>query len=666
MKKRLFLTAKRALLLVALCAAPVLSFAQAPLCQGLVFSTEEDFLTRGPVPPDGNPIISDGDLLARAIPGGGVSVCARNSDLLRAFDVRLDLGLDAVDVVLAEKRLIAFSTELDDEKGRFTAGDLLATNGAILPNVALLAQFQTPKPQDFGLDAVHFVGDQEAIVRLLMLIQEKGREFWVENPQALPKILDEMQLDIWFSTEGTAYSPKLPFLDGDLLSARTGTIVARNSILLPVSVPAGVPNRGVDFGLDAVSADRHGNRRSIHFSTEILFDGKPVFSDGDVLRLGNGVVIKHPDLVTALEPAARFLGLDALHFVATEPPVDPNVQTLCGDRAVVDFNGGLAPINGPGTGLYRADSAASPPGSLPRRPCGQFVPVDGFLPDSGVKRFRIAYRPAGDGFPGTGVSPGVRTNWTLYEWNPWLMACQATGSLGTDADGWMDAASYLGAKDGTLTGCANSGLRLAVWDTNNALGLGWSPPDKDGHYVLWLEWEDMGGALNREPLEHHLQLDNTLPVIAGYPDGLQVLTKDGLLPVPACGEAPKGETEFQVYGQFSDQYYWNYRLVLKGGLPPTSVGYGPHNYYDPDDGTPPIKNTDDTGTTPDLTTVHLRDIDMLDLGKSFQDCCYVLDLWVRDAAIRHSFNGRVANDNSGSLAWQANAFVTFAAAPASP
>ena len=54
---------------------------------------------------------------------------------------------------------------------------------------------------------------------------------------------------------------------------------------------------------------------------------------------------------------------------------------------------------------------------------------------------------------------------------------------------------------------------------------------------------------------------------------------------------------------------------------------------------------------------------MTDLGASFVDCCYDLDLWVRDAAIRHSFNGRVANENSGSDYWWANSFLTFAASP---
>ena len=32
-----------------------------PGCQDLAFSTEEDFVTRGPEPPDGNPVISDGE-----------------------------------------------------------------------------------------------------------------------------------------------------------------------------------------------------------------------------------------------------------------------------------------------------------------------------------------------------------------------------------------------------------------------------------------------------------------------------------------------------------------------------------------------------------------------------------------------------------------------------
>ena len=100
------------------------------------------------------------------------------------------------------------------------------------------------------------------------------------------------------------------FLDGDLLSARDGAIVAGNKALLPdPAVPAGIPDRGVDFGLDAVTAERPGNRASIHFSTEILFDGEVAFTDGDVLKAGNGVIYTNKDLINCFEPKASFLGL---------------------------------------------------------------------------------------------------------------------------------------------------------------------------------------------------------------------------------------------------------------------------------------------------------------------------------------------------------------------
>jgi uncharacterized repeat protein (TIGR01451 family) len=132
-------------------------------------------------------------------------------------------------------------------------------------------------------------------------------------------MLEEYDIDIWFSTEGTAPTPEAPlFLDGDLLSARTGIIVARNALLLPPSVPAGIPNRGVDFGLDAVTADRSGNRELIRFSTEILYEGEPYFTDGDVLRIGNGVVCTNEELIRCFEPKTNFLGLDALSIPVKE------------------------------------------------------------------------------------------------------------------------------------------------------------------------------------------------------------------------------------------------------------------------------------------------------------------------------------------------------------
>ena len=57
--------------------------------RGVYFSTEEDFVS-SIKPSDGNPIISDGDLLHSS-----GTVYMRNSKLLAKFKVEYDLGLDA-------------------------------------------------------------------------------------------------------------------------------------------------------------------------------------------------------------------------------------------------------------------------------------------------------------------------------------------------------------------------------------------------------------------------------------------------------------------------------------------------------------------------------------------------------------------------------------------
>nr|MBC8449908.1 hypothetical protein [Chloroflexota bacterium] len=158
-------------------ASQTLGLAQSPLayCREIGFSTEEDFVTQGPLPPDGNPIISDGDLLGRN------GICARNRDLVHnAFDVDEDMGLDAADIISIEQGLVAFSTELDSPHGNFKAGDLLTNHGAAAPNQALLAKFgQLP---DLGLDAVHFVGQTDSIIGFLAFAQKQGRDFWKQNP----------------------------------------------------------------------------------------------------------------------------------------------------------------------------------------------------------------------------------------------------------------------------------------------------------------------------------------------------------------------------------------------------------------------------------------------------------------------------------------------------
>jgi hypothetical protein len=304
-------------------------------CQFLAFSTEEDFVTRGPEPPDGNPVISDGDLL-----GKDCTVCARNADLLQPFDVTTDLGLDAVDVVSVEAAYVAFSTELDSPHNgvltvHFTAGDLLVTNGIIIPNLALMRKYDQAHPNirldcDLGLDALFLVGHPERIVTFIEKAREWSREDWVNDPDALAGMLEEHGVDIWFSTEGTGPVPAAPvLLDGDLLSAATGTIVQSNDLLLPPDVPAGIPTRGVDFGLDAVTGSRDGLLEMINFSTEILYRGEVPFTDGDLLKGGGGLLFSNEELVGCFEPAARFLGLDAIHRLPDPCECDLNHDGAC-------------------------------------------------------------------------------------------------------------------------------------------------------------------------------------------------------------------------------------------------------------------------------------------------------------------------------------------------
>ncbi len=690
MQQRTFFVGFAILLFTMLWMSVPLAGAQGPefpnlaACAEGAFSTEEDFMMQAGEPFDGNPYISDGDVLSTS-----GEVCVRNRELVRRFDVELDLGLDGLDILSVEPGLIAFSTELDSPHGNFGAGDLLLTNGIVIPNSALVTRFNIG--HDVGLDELKFMGRIEDIRRFLEFADGVPPSQW--EPGMLPTLLRRYRIDIWFSIEGTIWTGQRNILDGDLLSAR-GNIIATNRALLAASVPAGLPNDGVDFGLDGFAVPRSAlvaDRPDILYSTELLYQGRPQFTDGDVLITGGGVVIAHEDLISGFNPAARFLGLDAL-WLNFDQQVGPRITHLC-DIDTIEFNGGTVPIGAPGTGL-RESPLASPPAltGTNTQPCGRDIPIRGFLttdptdPVGDVVRFRVAYREVSEPVPAT---PGdltvsaIDTTWTVYaprlEWNgiSFSWHCTQPVTLAT-ASGWMDAQDFMNAREGTgpfinpWIRCDNPELRLAVWDSDSlpvgATDVDGQPTgdprpgiqDREDHYVLWLEWEDTGGTIHREQADHHLQLDNTLPIIADYPDGLQVRLPDGTI-VPACGETGPSADQLQVWGQFNDRYYSHFTLSLRGGDPPTSTSYGPHRYYDPDDGTTGVKNTDSTGTTPDSTTVHLRDIFLSDLGESYVECCYYLEMRVFDRSIRHTFNGEQVNVFTGTN--HSLTFMTFSAQP---
>ncbi len=561
-------------------------------CRGLLFSTEEEFVTKGPQPSDGNPIISDGDLLSWD-PSAGVVVCARNRDLLKAFQIKSDLGLDAVDVLVSERSLYVFSTELDDPGKRFTAGDLLDTNGTVVPNAALLAKFDVEKRLDLGLDAVQLIGDPRPLQQFFDRVRELGRDALIEKPETVPTLLAELKIDIWFSTEGTGGNVEKPlFLDGDLLSAAKGIIVASNSLLLPPSVPAGIPNRGVDFGLDAVTTGRSHDREAILFSTSLLFEGKPQFTDGDILKIGNGVVMENGKLIAGFEPAASFVGLDALASMLESDGCSSGITNLGGLQVHVSL---LNP-QGRTTTSFATD-----------HPFGKDVPFWGNICDD-VTRFRVVFRKASDGpGAGTGIPVLNSDNWIVMDRNPATLACDLPVLWFSDADGWFDAARYR-----KLRKC-NGNLILTNWKSGSA-------PDPEGLYRVWLEYE-RGSGVEIGPA-YRVQLDNKEPQInnLGLPGG-------------DCITYTKDDMPMMVQGDMSDPHFWGYQILISGNLY-VDFKYPRVNYYD---AVPGAAHLNATGTTPVATLQDLHAVTVFDLDPNAKACAYSVRVRAYDRTIVGSF-----------------------------
>ena len=260
-------------------------------CASGAFSTEEDFIARDIKPFDGNLYISDGDMLS--FDG---QVCMRNQNLTAAwFAARSPptWGWMPWTSSRSASRSSPSRPRSIIRDGRFTSGDLLFTPGWAIPNLALVCPFNIK--WDIGLDGVQFIGKIENILRFVNTLPNHPREEFLRNPGMLQALLKEYGIDIWFTVEGTAaIGTRSQVLDGDLLSAATGAIVVPQSALLPADVPAGLTQRGVDFGLDGIATPRDPELalKSLWFSTEILYDGeKTSFTDGDVLRLGDGVQV---------------------------------------------------------------------------------------------------------------------------------------------------------------------------------------------------------------------------------------------------------------------------------------------------------------------------------------------------------------------------------------
>jgi hypothetical protein len=361
-----------------------------------------------------------------------------------------------------------------------------------------------------------------------------GVEYW-RSKGTLQAALREFELDIWFSTEGTGPYPIQPsFLDGDLLSARDGTIVASNDLLLPASVPAGIPKRGVDFGLDAVVANRAGDQKRIQFSTEILYEsGYPSpdikklesnygFTDGDILLFGDGIVYKNEDLIRCFEPRANFLGLDALAIVEVSKPP-------CG--AAIIRVGGMPAGSINADGLANGPSATTPTFTAYDSPFGQWVEIIGLMPScTECTDFKVEY---GEWL--TLTTPPVSWTPLTDPFKEWVFIWPSTFLLKSrvpDSAGW---------------------LSILCNTTMGGLYVPWNTSGRNGKYSLRLTVMDTGGSEHvSAPVV--VMLDNEKPDIA--------LT---ISSAPQCGDITIGD---MVSGMITgtDLHFYSYRLRYESGL----------------------------------------------------------------------------------------------------
>ena len=566
--------------LAATLAMPIVTNAQSitPKCRGMLFSTSEDFTMQQGEAPDGNPIISDGDLLAFDDASGFTTICLRNAELLRHFDIprRTDLGLDAVAAPGKGRETLAFSTELDSIHGQFTAGDLLFIsslpflNGLIIPNAALLAQTKLQPRYDIGLDAVSFTGNQERLIGALREVAAVGRERLIAEPDLLARILRKFEVDILFSTEGTAPAPNAPaFIDGDLLSAATGAIFRSHADLLP-NLPAGIPLRGADFGLDAytLGLDPKTNGVSELISTEVDGRGRSSFTDGDVLTPGPNLRFKNLELLKSLVPPTFDLGLDALHLDLSE--------IACASPIITDIS--EVPV-----GFINFATGLATSGGLSDRPFGNDIRIQGALPSavSCPNYANYEYRVElddGSGFPAI-ADPNtlvVPANWSRKvdaNPNPIILDCP----LGAPNDiyepkpgGWFELSDYR-RWDECSYGDNES---LAIWDSS-ALAAGLAPSDPPVMVRFRIVMREIGAAVPTfvgPPVQ--VRLDNTnydlptskdMPLTGDVSMTLAASAESGLTVDDCKVEGDPGSIVLDLLGRARDSHFWRYTLRWAGG-----------------------------------------------------------------------------------------------------
>ena len=572
-------------------------------CGGIWFSTEEDFFARSGAP--GGSIISDGDLLTFEL-GSGSRLCARNQELMRPFDIeKFDHGLDALHKIeLGEGRVhAAFSTEIDSVNGagQFTAGDLLTTTGLVIPNQALLAKFGLPRSLNLGLDAVTIDGSPREVSELLAKLESTTAEDLRRQPDILAQILEGTNTDILFSTEATPPNVQSPmFLDGDLLSARTGTVVRKQNDLLP-GLPSGLSSKGVDYGLDAYTPafDSIENVPVELLSIEIQAKERSI-SDGDMLQAGPGVYFSSMQLINSFEPLDSDMGLDAL-------AASPGRTARCGLRITTLSRVDVASALDPATGLFDNNF---PLDGIRDYAFGGAIEILGELPgtqceEHNTHEFQVQFSLDGGSIWGALQHPAT------LNWMSATPACPGLGTPYTETAGWIPITQYQRAVD-----CGWIHASLGIWRSNADV------PGDVRDAQLRVVMRPLAGGAETASASVPLRIDNKRPedlTLALYRTG-EAMPFDNQCQI----DGESAAVVLDIKGNFFDDHYRTYALSwstnggLGGSIPVgLSRGYGSR------------AGLTETGTMPRLPPPHF------DLETAFSlpvliDCGYQIRMTVYD------------------------------------
>ena len=275
---------------------------------------------------------------------------------------------------------------------------------------------------------------------------------------------------------------------------------------------------GQELWIDHVCCYCPSDTGVILFSTEI--NGKnPPFTDGDVIRAGNGVVISHYDLIRNFKPKARFLGLDALsiHVPKAAPPCE----------AVIKSVGGMTVGSINSDGLANGSSATTPTFEACDSPFGAWVEILGRKPSCEMcDSFKVEYG-----------------KWTDHKKPPTVFHALTDPFIE-----WVSSYSYI-KREPTSDGW----LDILCSTFKGDLYFPWNTSSKDGKYSLRLTIKDNGGVeYVSSPVV--VMLDNKLP------DAFLIIDK-----YPKCGDITIGDT---VTGKITatDDHFYSYTLRYESSL----------------------------------------------------------------------------------------------------